>query len=99
VFGLFIEILIGVVMSRMNDVRDDNKDNNNMERYEKIVRDARNDASGNSTQAKMCYGYILARAKLSRDDLTMELRQAARDYGTKEWWQLPHSYIDIRRLL
>jgi len=81
------------------DVRDDNKDNNSMERYEKIVRDAQNDASGNSTQAKTCYGYILARAKLSRDDLTMELRQAARDYGTKEWWQLPHSCIDSRRFL
>ena len=59
-----------------------------MERYEKIVQTARNDASGKLTQAKTMNGHVLARAKLSDDDITRELQRAAQDYGTKEWWQL-----------
>ena len=67
---------------------DNNIDDKTMERYEKIIRDARLDKSGELTQAKTVNGYILLRANLSHDSITKELQRAAIDFGTKEWWEL-----------
>ena len=55
---------------------------------------AREDPSGGSTQSKTVYGYALSRAGLSYEDITSELKLAARDYGTKGWWQLHDSWPD-----
>ena len=60
-----------------------------MKRYEQIVQTAQKDSSGEFTQAKTVQGYLLERANMSDEDITVELRQAASDYGTKEWYQLP----------
>ena len=54
---------------------------------------ARMDASGGLTQSKTVNGYLLARAKLDDDMITRVLQQAARDYGTREWWQLDNKYL------
>ena len=62
-----------------------------MGRYKDAVRMAREDPSGGSTQSKTVYGYALSRAGLSYENITSELKLAARDYGTKGWWQL-HDY-------
>lgn len=68
---------------------DDHITNDNMKRYEQIVQTAQKDSSGEFTQAKTVQGYLLERANMSDEDITVELRQAASDYGTKEWYQLP----------
>jgi hypothetical protein len=65
-----------------------NHDNNEMSRYKETVRKAQNDSTGQLTQAKTCYGYILARANFTDDVITKELQRAATEYGDKEWWQL-----------
>jgi hypothetical protein len=66
---------------------DNNIDDEAMERYEKIIKNAREDRMGGLTQAKTVNGYVLNRANLSDDIITAELQIAARDYGKKEWWQ------------
>jgi DNA-directed RNA polymerase subunit N (RpoN/RPB10) len=67
---------------------DNNIDDKTMERYDKIIKDARQDKSGDLTQANTVNGYVLYRANLSDSSITVELQRAARDYGTKEWWEL-----------
>lgn len=69
---------------------DDGLDKNTIERYKEMIHTARMDASGGLTQAKTVNGYLLARAKFDDDMITKVLQQAARDYGTQEWWQLTH---------
>ena len=69
----------------------DDDDDDGMGRYKDAVRMAREDPSGGSTQSKTVYGYALSRAGLSYEDITSELKLAARDYGTKGWWQLHDS--------
>ena len=59
-----------------------------MKQYEQKVQAAQKDLSGELTQAKTCNGYVLARANLSSEEITQELQRAARDYGSKEWWQI-----------
>jgi hypothetical protein len=65
-----------------------NHDSNEMSRYKETVRKAQNDSTGQLTQAKTCYGYMLARANFTDDVITKELQRAATEYGDKEWWQL-----------
>jgi len=67
---------------------DDHIGDDDLKRYIGLVRTAREDALGELTQAKTVKGYVLARAKLSGEDITSELQRAAQEYGTKEWWQL-----------
>ena len=63
---------------------------NNMARYRNLVQQARQDNTGESTQAKTVkMGYLLWRANNFTDaDITDAMQQAAVDYGTKEWWEL-----------
>ena len=71
---------------------DNNIDNETMERYRKITNEARHDKSGDLTQAKTVNGYLLTRANLSHDSITVELQRAAQDFGTKQWWELSDDY-------
>ncbi|KAL9178355.1 hypothetical protein ACHAXT_000002 [Thalassiosira profunda] len=59
-----------------------------MRGYEERVQAAREDASGDLTQAKTANGHVLERARMTDEEITTELRRAAGDYGTTEWWQL-----------
>eukprot|EP00804_Cyclotella_cryptica_P027220 CCRYP_020395-RA/>CCRYP_020395-RA protein AED:0.34 eAED:0.34 QI:0/-1/0/1/-1/1/1/0/260 len=69
------------------DERVDDEDNA-MNTYKKAVKCAQSDSTGSLTQAKTCNGYILERASFTDDDVTEELRRAAREYGFQKWWQL-----------
>lgn len=72
---------------------DNHIDNVSMEKYVKIVEDAQKDMKGSLTQAKTVNGYILYRANLTDDNISVELQRAASDYGRqREWWEL--SIID-----
>lgn len=71
---------------RADDPHDEEIDD--MIRYEKIVKDAQNDGTGELTQAKTCNGYILARGNYTDEEITEELQRAAKEYKEKEWWQL-----------
>ena len=71
---------------RADDRNDEEIDD--MIRYGKIVKDAQYDATGEMTQAKTCNGYILARGNYTDEEITDELRRAAKEYKDKEWWQL-----------
>ena len=71
---------------RADDRHDEEIDD--MIRYEKIVKDAQNDGTGELTQAKTCNGYILARGNYTDEEITEELQRAAKEYKDKEWWQL-----------
>lgn len=77
-----------LTIQRRGGRADNNIDDKTMERYEKIIKDAKVDKSGDLTQARTVNGYALYRANLSDDSITMELQRAARDYGSKEWWEL-----------
>jgi len=59
-----------------------------MNSYKQTVKYAQHDSTGSLTQAKTCNGYILARANFTDDDVTLQLKRAATEYGSKEWWQL-----------
>ena len=61
---------------------------NNMARYRNLVQQARQDNTGESTQAKTVNGYLLWRANFTDADITDAMQQAAVDYGTKQWWEL-----------
>jgi hypothetical protein len=63
----------------------------NMKRYRQVVRAARTDSSGTTTQAKTCNGYVLHRANWTPQDITKEMKRAAQDYGTCPWWQVENS--------
>jgi len=72
--------------------RADNQHASSMDRYRETVFQARLDASGEVTQAKTLNGYLLQRAGMTAKDITMVLRQAAKDYGSnKPWWELQSS--------
>ncbi|KAL7528903.1 hypothetical protein ACHAWF_002758 [Thalassiosira exigua] len=62
--------------------------NDSMKRYRQTIQNARRDASGGLTQARTANGYLLDRAKLSNEDITEQLQEAARDYESRKWWQL-----------
>jgi hypothetical protein len=67
---------------------DNHIDNVSMEKYAKIVEDAQKDMKGSLTQAKTVNGYILYRANLTDDNISVELQRAASDYGRqREWWE------------
>jgi hypothetical protein len=76
---------------RRDGGRADDHDEGDMGRYADAVRMARQDTSGESTQSKNVNGYLLSRAGLSDEDITSELKLAAREYGMKGWWQLSDS--------
>ncbi len=59
-----------------------------MSRYSKIVKNARLDESGATTQAKTMVGHLLQQAGMTADDVTNELKRAALDYGKKGWWEV-----------
>ena len=69
------------------DDRDD-ESNAEMKRYKKAVRDAQYDKTGFTTQAQTCNGYIMTLANFADDKITEELKRAAKDYGTRKWWQV-----------
>lgn len=79
------------LMYKKNGGRADDRNDqagDEMSRFKETVKEARNDSTGHLTQAKTCYGYILARANFTGDIITKELQRAASEYGDKEWWQL-----------
>jgi hypothetical protein len=76
---------------RRDGGRADDHDGGDMIKYADTVRMARQDPSGESTQSKNVNGYVLSRAGLSAEDITSELKLAAREYGMKGWWQLNDS--------
>lgn len=58
-------------------------------RYRGMVQSTRRDGTGTTTQSKTLNGYILWRAGLTPDLITLEMQRAARDHGIRAWWQLP----------
>ena len=76
--------------------RADNKiDKESMKRYEKTVKNAREDRTGDLTQAKTINGYILERAHISHETITSVLQTAAHDFGNKKWWEVNNEGDDV----
>jgi hypothetical protein len=59
-------------------------------RYQETVQTARQDSSGDRTQAGTICSFALHRAQMncSSEQITTELQRAARDVGAQEWWQV-----------
>lgn len=61
----------------------------NMSRYRSQVLEANMDKDASMTQAKTLNGFVLQRANWAAEDVTRELKDAAKDYlsYSKAWWQ------------
>ncbi|KAL1521566.1 hypothetical protein AB1Y20_021225 [Prymnesium parvum] len=60
-----------------------------MPRYSQLVRGARADATGRSTQAQSVNGYLVyTRAGFSAEQVTAVLQRAVEDFSHREWWEL-----------
>lgn len=61
----------------------------NMSRYRRQVLEANMDKDASMTQAKTLNGFVLQRANWAAEDVTRELKDAAKDYlsYSKAWWQ------------
>lgn len=59
-----------------------------MHRYRDAVISAREDSSGSMTQAKTVLGYLLQRAGMTSDVITEELKRAALEYGSSNWYNV-----------
>lgn len=66
--------------------RADDRFASEMDRYRQVVEHARMDASGDLTQARTVNGYALQRTGFSSSDITLAMRRAVLDYGTRKHW-------------
>jgi hypothetical protein len=72
--------------SQSDGGRADNSFVHEIPRYAENVAKARNDASGTMTQAGTVVGYAIQRAGLDGACVTEKIRKAAKDYGTRPWY-------------
>jgi len=61
-----------------------------MQRYRETVARSKRDHTGSSTQAGTVKGYVLEKAQLSSEDITLEMKRAVKDYnGKRAWYEIP----------
>ena len=68
--------------------RADNRFMPEMTRYRQRITETRGDDSGSLTQAGTVNGYAIQRAGLTSSEITSEMRRAAKEYGTRAWYQV-----------
>lgn len=69
--------------------RADTDHESSLRKYKETVDKSRSDRNGDLTQASTIYGYALQRAGLESNELvTKELQEAARDFGSRGWWEV-----------
>jgi len=59
-----------------------------MNRYRHQVTETRRDYSGMLTQAGTLNGYAIQRAGLSSSEITLIVRRAAKEYGSRDWHEM-----------
>lgn len=59
-----------------------------MKRYRRRITETRTDHSGAMTQAGTVNGYAVQRAKLTSSKITSIIQRAAKEYGSRTWYQV-----------
>ena len=68
--------------------RADNRFVPDMTRYRQRITETRGDDSGSLTQAGTVSGYAIQRAGLTSSEITSVMRRAAKEHGTRAWYQV-----------